>query len=281
MPVYMGAPNVLEWAPPGSLIRTDDFASARELGHYLGDLPLTAEYLLTNETELMKYHAWRQEPFPRNFTSKWDHCLFTSGRERLCQWATVHTADRTLAAPLPSYKLDGINSWLTGSRPVDYFTFGLWLFPLAAGGLLEYAGVSCSLVSIGGTMFIEINLPGVVPVRGTLPIFPGQWTYARLAVSPGLVTSWVDFEADIHQNVFPFQLAQSSEVLIGRTAKGNFLHGLLGRVRLTADQPSFFDGNIYVAAFDEQHAHSIVAVQAEAVLAEMRPIRKLSPSVGS
>jgi alpha-1,3-fucosyltransferase 10 len=57
IPVYLGAPNVAEFAPPGSYILADAYGGARGLAAYL-------RYLLDTPSEYSRYLAWRQKPFP-------------------------------------------------------------------------------------------------------------------------------------------------------------------------------------------------------------------------
>lgn len=57
IPVYLGAPNIAEFVPPGSYIDAAIYPSARELGAYLN-------YLAMHPAETGRYHAWRAEPLP-------------------------------------------------------------------------------------------------------------------------------------------------------------------------------------------------------------------------
>lgn len=64
VPIYMGAPNVEEYVPyPGCLVNTRDFASPPELARYI-------KRCYEDETEYMKYHSWRGQPWDRNFVRK-------------------------------------------------------------------------------------------------------------------------------------------------------------------------------------------------------------------
>lgn len=58
IPVYLGAPNVGEFVPPGSYIDAAAYPGARELGTHL-------RYLAAHPDEAAKYHAWRAQPLPR------------------------------------------------------------------------------------------------------------------------------------------------------------------------------------------------------------------------
>lgn len=65
LPVYLGAPNVLEHVPPQSLIRVDDFASAKDLVDFLIQVS-------HNRTSYESFHAWRQRPLPQTFRTKYE-----------------------------------------------------------------------------------------------------------------------------------------------------------------------------------------------------------------
>jgi hypothetical protein len=57
VPIYLGAPNIAEFAPPGSYINADDFGSARELADYL-------KYLIETPQAYEAFFAWRTKPLP-------------------------------------------------------------------------------------------------------------------------------------------------------------------------------------------------------------------------
>lgn len=79
IPVYMGAPNVQEHAPPNSIISWHDFESTQALGEYLNKV--------ANDRALYEsYHAWRQQPLPESFHKMYD---FTKVHSvcRICRWA--------------------------------------------------------------------------------------------------------------------------------------------------------------------------------------------------
>ena len=64
VPVYLGAPNVAEFAPGRSCyIDANDFAGPGELAAFLLQLA-------SNDRAYGEYHAWRSEPFAQSFIDK-------------------------------------------------------------------------------------------------------------------------------------------------------------------------------------------------------------------
>lgn len=65
VPVYFGAPNVLDHVPSRSIIHVHDYSSPQELITHLTTLAY-------NETLYSSYHDWRRRPLPRSFHEKYD-----------------------------------------------------------------------------------------------------------------------------------------------------------------------------------------------------------------
>ena len=63
VPVYMGAPNIAEYVPDGSIINAADFESTADLAAHL------KECMQDNEV-YNKYQAWREKPLPDWFVEK-------------------------------------------------------------------------------------------------------------------------------------------------------------------------------------------------------------------
>lgn len=63
VPIYLGAPNVREFAPPGSFINAAEFGSASELAAYL-------RHLVETPDEYAAYFDWRSKPFPPAFEER-------------------------------------------------------------------------------------------------------------------------------------------------------------------------------------------------------------------
>jgi Glycosyltransferase family 10 (fucosyltransferase) C-term/Concanavalin A-like lectin/glucanases superfamily len=81
VPVYMGSSNIDPyWVPgPKSIIRTDEFASPRELAEYL-------HYLNENDDAYMEYFAWKKTGLSKEFQERFDNCGFYGAECRLCQY---------------------------------------------------------------------------------------------------------------------------------------------------------------------------------------------------
>jgi len=79
VPVYMGAPNVEEFAPGDhSYINAKDFESPQELAHYL-------KKCLEDKDEYMKYHNWKNAPLRKDYIEK-VKVQTTSSFVRLCEF---------------------------------------------------------------------------------------------------------------------------------------------------------------------------------------------------
>jgi hypothetical protein len=78
VPIYFGAPNVKEHAPPNSIIVVDDYDSLKDLAIYL-------EKVAANKTLYETYHAWRKQPLAESFHRKYAFSR-THSTCRLCRW---------------------------------------------------------------------------------------------------------------------------------------------------------------------------------------------------
>jgi hypothetical protein len=78
VPVYYGAPNVLEHVPNHSIINARDY-SVNELAELLTRVASSRELYDA-------YHAWRTKPLPTHFHQKYDFTRIHSTC-RTCQWA--------------------------------------------------------------------------------------------------------------------------------------------------------------------------------------------------
>ena len=83
LPVYMGAPNVKEHAPPNSIISWHDFGSTKELGEYLVKVA-------ANKTLYESYHTWRTKPLSEQFVQKFNF-THTHSICRICRWSHAKT----------------------------------------------------------------------------------------------------------------------------------------------------------------------------------------------
>jgi hypothetical protein len=82
LPVYFGASNIDEHAPPNSIIVVDDFATMDELARYLAKVA-------DNRTLYESYHSWRKHPLPEWFHHKYEFSEAHSDC-RVCKWGYAH-----------------------------------------------------------------------------------------------------------------------------------------------------------------------------------------------
>ena len=79
LPVYLGAPNVKEHAPPHSIISWHDFNSTKELALYMNKVA-------ANKSLYESYHEWRRKPLPETLKRKFEF-THTHSICRMCRWA--------------------------------------------------------------------------------------------------------------------------------------------------------------------------------------------------
>lgn len=79
IPVYYGAPNVKDHAPPNSIISWHDFQNTSTLGAYLNKV--------AGDRKLYEsFHEWRYMPLPEAFINKFNF-THTHSICRMCRWA--------------------------------------------------------------------------------------------------------------------------------------------------------------------------------------------------
>lgn len=79
LPIYYGAANVKEHAPPNSIISWHDFKSTKELARYMNKVA-------KDKALYDSYHEWRTKPLPESFRKKFDFTR-THSVCRMCRWA--------------------------------------------------------------------------------------------------------------------------------------------------------------------------------------------------
>ena len=79
LPVYLGAPNVVDFVPPHSVVRRSDFASVAALAEHLASL-------LAHPSKYLEYFAWKHVPLPNSFQHRLAF-VGTHAKCRLCRWA--------------------------------------------------------------------------------------------------------------------------------------------------------------------------------------------------
>ena len=79
IPVYYGAPNAKDHAPPNSIILANDFRNGGELAAHLDRVAM-------NKTHYESYHEWRNTPLEETFVRKYNH-THTHSVCRRCRWS--------------------------------------------------------------------------------------------------------------------------------------------------------------------------------------------------
>ena len=88
VPVYLGAPNVADFAPEGSYILANSYREPRALADYL-------KHLLSHPEEYMSYFDWRERPLPERLAAR------LSSVSRHCFLRLMDVAVRKLATRPP------------------------------------------------------------------------------------------------------------------------------------------------------------------------------------
>lgn len=82
--VYIGAPNIEEFAPgPKSFVNAKDFQSAEDLWNYL-------QQLNDNDAEYQQYHEWKKQGLSETFKTKLSQCAHYA-ECRICEFVTKRT----------------------------------------------------------------------------------------------------------------------------------------------------------------------------------------------
>lgn len=209
LPVYMGAPNIQEHAPPNSIISWHDFDSTKELGDYLNDVT-------KNRTLYESYHAWRKQPLPSSFHNKYDFTHIHSIC-RVCRWAHARLYGYTFDHPSQSIQEPAISrevcwdaatqlvahpvreGWLQGSQEL--------LFASDDPSTCQKQGVeqttqvgtwTRTVTNWDGVLDIEIEGTGedgvyqlTAPIQGsTHELSPRHWQVQNSQSRLTLLTSW-------------------------------------------------------------------------------------------
>eukprot|EP01132_Coremiostelium_polycephalum_P006229 gene6229-7759_t len=81
IPIYMGAPNIEDWVPTGSIINANKFKSPKELSHHIRDV-------LNDQEEMEKYFAWKKKPLEKKVIDKLSMCVNSYRTKcKLCELA--------------------------------------------------------------------------------------------------------------------------------------------------------------------------------------------------
>ncbi|GMI00224.1 hypothetical protein TrST_g8621 [Triparma strigata] len=97
VPIYLGAPNINEFVPAGSIINVADFDSVEALAQHLKDS-------MDDDILYNTYHAWRYKPLPEWFVEKFNFthsttecrtCRYVRAKQLGLQWDEVSQRART------------------------------------------------------------------------------------------------------------------------------------------------------------------------------------------
>ncbi|KAM9977776.1 hypothetical protein ACTFIR_011648 [Dictyostelium discoideum] len=206
IPIYMGSPNVDEWVPNKSIIKTDDFKSPKELVDYI-------VYLSKNKTAYEEYFEWKKQPFPEKFIEKYNRCIFYGADCRLCQYIdnlkkkiNSGTGFRsTFGEPYEDSKelrvLDinketcvSIKQDLNYVAPVkDKFTIMFWLIledvhdekPIIT---MDKHGLVVSVVQIWKRFYVKFCFKSKCFLSDT-PLYNNEWKHFAISIGPSLKTT--------------------------------------------------------------------------------------------
>jgi meiotically up-regulated gene 157 (Mug157) protein len=82
VPIYLGAPNIDEFVPKGSIIRVDSFENTAALAQHVQEC-------IANETLYQSYHEWRDRPLNSEFVERFAFTNVTT-ECRTCRWVYAH-----------------------------------------------------------------------------------------------------------------------------------------------------------------------------------------------
>jgi hypothetical protein len=78
LPIYMGAPNIKDFVPKGSIINVHEFSSIKALSQHILQC-------IQNETLYNSYHTWRNRPLNKEFVERFQFTVDTT-ECRTCRW---------------------------------------------------------------------------------------------------------------------------------------------------------------------------------------------------
>jgi len=97
IPVYFGAPNIMDHVPYNSIINVDSFNSIDDLAQHMNNI-------LKNSTLKNSYHSWKYKNLPRHFLNKYNISR-THSECRTCLWANEKRKAIKLANDLNGLKM--------------------------------------------------------------------------------------------------------------------------------------------------------------------------------
>jgi hypothetical protein len=90
LPVYLGAPNIEQWAIAGSYVDASKYTPQQ--------LAVLLQQLLEDEELYESYFEWKERPLPQNFLEKWERCAFHNAACRICEFVKNYSQCSNAAA---------------------------------------------------------------------------------------------------------------------------------------------------------------------------------------
>ena len=158
VPIYLGAENIDEFVPKGSIIRVDSFKDTEALAKHIQEC-------IANETLYQSYHEWRDRPLNSEFVEKF---AFTnvSTECRTCRWVYAHKHGLPWDQKSQTFSLEKssssteiferIASTNTHIAPISQPTQAVQHSSQATGGCLLAASI-CNQLQIGAPFGQGVN----------------------------------------------------------------------------------------------------------------------------
>lgn len=213
LPIYYGAPNVKEHAPPNSIISWHDFDSTEELAQYMNKV--------ANDKELYdSYHEWRNKPLPQSFLSKFE-ITNTHSVCRMCRWAYAKKYGFGWG-----HKHQTIQD-LTISRELKYATTGEVTAPFRDSWVGADKGAGWERTAWEHDGVIDVHFDALqgsnstvyrmtMPLRGEFQVdetFPHIFTLQNENSRVTIVTSWEATVTSPKPNMIDITLVDSFDML--------------------------------------------------------------------
>ncbi|KAN0042710.1 hypothetical protein ACTA71_012633 [Dictyostelium dimigraforme] len=217
IPIYMGSPNIDEWVPRKSIIKTDDFKSPKELVDYI-------IYLSKNKTAYEEYFEWKKQPLPESFIEKYDRCIFYGADCRLCQYIDAQKKKlnnqigfrSSFGEPYEDSKelrvLDinketcvTINQDLKYVPPIkDKFTLMFWLILEDTQDektiiTMDKNGLVVSIVQIWKRFYVKFCVHSKCFISDS-PISSNEWKHFAISIGPSTLKTSVDLNSNNNNN---------------------------------------------------------------------------------
>jgi len=204
VPIYMGAPNIDDWVPKGSVIKTSDFKNPKDLANHL-------HYLLKNHTAYQEYFKWKKEPYPKGFIEKYNQCVFYSGDCRLCEY--IHkTIEKQKSTQKPGHRSQfgepieamlqkralylesksclSVSQNSTIPKITNQLTIMFWIYPISSLSIEtklitnKKKEFEIYITPIWKRSYIKICIKDSGCFIGEKPIKDDEWRHVAITISP-------------------------------------------------------------------------------------------------